>query len=1524
MSNKTIRVRTTPDGSDKYLKVKLDQEFDFIEVLSLKISQEEAYRNFCSDYGVVVGRVIINSGYGVPNARVSIFVPIDDVDINDPEIKGLYPYEIVTDKDSEGIRYNLLPRNSETDNECFTPVGTFPTKREILDNSTLLNVYCKYYKFTTTTNYAGDFMFFGLPVGNHAVHVDVDISDMGIASQRPYDSISQGSPVAMFDSSTKFKGGTNLDNLVQIKSANSAVNVQPFWGDVNSCELGISRLDIDLNYNIRPCAIFTGSIFGDNEKNSVNKNCRPRRDMGELCKQSTGEGTIEMIRKNIDGDIEKLDIEGGKLIDDKGTWAYQIPMNLDYLVTNEFGDLVPSEDPNKGIPTRTSVRFKISLDETGGLGRLRTRAKYLVPHNPNSVNEIDYEFSTETKDSSFRDMYWNKIYTVSNFITRFQRANSVLVKPVKNRNMVAIKDIDSCVGDKNPFPYSKVNTQFNPLFFIICLIMKILEFVIFIINKVVVTILNLIMIVVNAIIQIICSIIRLIRRIWKWIFGRRRPRLPSFCNKKYWVPCIFATCPFDDESSALFIPGCSDSNGRREALVQAGAAGTPTKIYDDLFELSNCVAFELARAMNLFQFDFYNDWINGTLYAYLLKYKRRKRREKYCSNDCSGSNCITKITLDTCYNGGGDSQNELKSIAFREGVIKKYKGEFYYAPTTKDGAFKLYATEITNLGAVFNCDWQGVPKIQPLLVPTTFKMPPILDEYDETARFIETTGQVDIGGNEGLFFDISCAGLTCSYRQCLNFRHICEFGVDLDEIDIDPNGNDIYPDYVIGSQEIESNSRFVRDVLFGLNISTNNMFTNYPYSTDFNLPNCSDYNFGGNEICNPSQPTTQANGSDYLKFRGSGYTNSSFSQPEHSYYFYFGIVPGATGLDLMNSKFFTRCYPEVTKEFLIKIVSTTATTTDTSTDGAFSFSIINGLSTGYTYTISGPNATFITGTVIETPTGNLTTIGNLPDGDYIITVQDTNGTLITQTFTISGPTPLYADAYVIRDSSGATCNGEISLSTIGGGSGTYYYVVHHSNGSIVPINGSTLPQLVATTPTTIGGLCVDITSGTTGVGYYIVVTDSNGETVTIPNLAVAGVTPITLSVSTVNPLCFGDDSGTATYTVIGGNQPIYVTTTTSVDDSSIVGFNISGLTVGTYTATASDTAGQSATSTYTLVSQNPEMDIELANADILRKQCDPLVHTITFSLTTSSAAAYLPAFGGVVYIQTSKDGEEDEDGNPTFNLSQTPLIATNIGGGNYTIDYPALPPSASFNAELRIRLCNPAGTCWSDFDVVTKNQVMVPLMPLEISATDYITNVAINNSAQCIIGKVKFKFAINQLAFGMTFRAPYLVEYRLTALVGGIPTAFPTPSIGNPNPVFIATVSNYLQEILCPFQLPPNTSNVVVTIVKVIDNVGCESNSITLPSIQLPTQAMTAQWLKQTNSSIPAGFSRYWVYITGGLPPYTGFSGPVPYQGPAPVGGVGSINQTTFPGYLAPTSGGAVSSVLTDSSGCQFTTTSPI
>ena len=70
---KSIRIHTTPGGDDKYVSLKIDQDFDFLEVLSIKIRQEEIYRQYCSDYGVLVGRVLLNDGFGAPNCKVSIF-----------------------------------------------------------------------------------------------------------------------------------------------------------------------------------------------------------------------------------------------------------------------------------------------------------------------------------------------------------------------------------------------------------------------------------------------------------------------------------------------------------------------------------------------------------------------------------------------------------------------------------------------------------------------------------------------------------------------------------------------------------------------------------------------------------------------------------------------------------------------------------------------------------------------------------------------------------------------------------------------------------------------------------------------------------------------------------------------------------------------------------------------------------------------------------------------------------------------------------------------------------------------------------------------------------------------------------------------------------------------------------------------------------------------------------------------------------------------------------------------------------
>ena len=84
----------------------------------------------------------------------------------------MYPFSSPTDLDGDRVRYNLLP--SESDVDCYQVIGTFPTKRKILDNETVCEVFEKYYKYTTVTNEAGDFMLSNIPVGKHCVIVNED------------------------------------------------------------------------------------------------------------------------------------------------------------------------------------------------------------------------------------------------------------------------------------------------------------------------------------------------------------------------------------------------------------------------------------------------------------------------------------------------------------------------------------------------------------------------------------------------------------------------------------------------------------------------------------------------------------------------------------------------------------------------------------------------------------------------------------------------------------------------------------------------------------------------------------------------------------------------------------------------------------------------------------------------------------------------------------------------------------------------------------------------------------------------------------------------------------------------------------------------------------------------------------------------------------------------------------------------------------------------------------------------------
>ena len=474
--DRNYRIHTNV-SSDTVLNVNMKQDFDFLEVLSLKLRQEDAYRLHSSNYGVIIGRVLANDAFGIPNAKVSVFIERDDSD--SIEMEALYPYTEVTSKDEDGRRYNLLPDYS--DDDCYRVVGTFPNKRLVLDDNTHMEVFDKYWKYTTVTNQAGDYMIFGVPTGSQQLHVDIDLSDIGVLSQKPRDFEYKGYNLSMFDNPNQFKESTNLDGLAQLFSQNQSVFVYPFWGDADNGVAAITRSDIQIQYKFEPTCVFMGSIVSDNDGHSIGHKCSPDEDSGLNSQLIAGNGTIEMIRKTTDGLVEEYQIQGNQLIDEDGVWCYQIPMNLDYIGTDEYGNLVPTDNPNKGIPTRTQVRFRISKTETDDEGFSRHTAKYLVPQNPifsedrvvptvamnGAEVEKMYNFGSATPEWCFRDLYWNNVYSVKNFIPRIQVASRAA-----SHNYTGLKGAN-LADDQNPIPFNKLRIDMPFMFMIVCILFTI-------------------------------------------------------------------------------------------------------------------------------------------------------------------------------------------------------------------------------------------------------------------------------------------------------------------------------------------------------------------------------------------------------------------------------------------------------------------------------------------------------------------------------------------------------------------------------------------------------------------------------------------------------------------------------------------------------------------------------------------------------------------------------------------------------------------------------------------------------------------------------------------------------------------------------------------------------------------------------------------------------------------------------------------------------------------------------------------
>ena len=693
-TNKAYRIRTNVGSTNTsdYVSVNADlvQDYDTFEVLSVKIKSKDTYMLHNSNYGVVVGRVIANNGFGIPNAKLSIFIPLDPN--NGEDINNIYPFNSSVSKDKNGVRYNLLP-NERVDG-CHQVVGSFPTKRYMLDNDVILEVFDDYYTFTTKTNNSGDYMICGVPVGTYTLHMDLDLSDCGILSQKPRDFVYKGYTIEQFESPTKFKGGTDYNNLSQIFTQDQIVNVNPFWGNDSLGEtIGITRADIDVNFKFEPTCVFIGSIVSDNSSNGFSKKCIPTENMGNMEELVTGEGKIEMIRKTPGGSVEQFQVKGDKLINADGIWCYQIPMNLDYMVTDEYGNMVPTDDPERGIPTRTSVRFRISMEDSEENTDNFFRGKVLVPHNPqikSVINEngsysvrhedYDYEFGTYTKDESFRDLFWNNVYSVKSYIPRIQKANGWRRKKPMFSGIKGIQNY----GSNNPMPYNNIRIRLPFMFIIVCALIKAYILMVSILNTFISYVFQMMARIIDASIKVIVEIPILPLGVRKWL-SKRLLKMNLVTLKDGLCPDLenwYFSPAKKKENDIYFVVGETTRDGLKDIFrdaadetnsgVSVDESGDNMVWRVDLLKrtlyflekgdyegedkesidfkndenrqdndedeesmclttktdyLLACIEMNLAQEYRVINFDFYNDWINGVIYnPRWVRFKKKKVR----------------------------------------------------------------------------------------------------------------------------------------------------------------------------------------------------------------------------------------------------------------------------------------------------------------------------------------------------------------------------------------------------------------------------------------------------------------------------------------------------------------------------------------------------------------------------------------------------------------------------------------------------------------------------------------------------------------------------------------------------------------------------------------------------------------------------------------------------------------------------------------------------------------------------------
>ena len=256
--------------------------------------------------------------------------------------------------------------------------------------------------------------------------------------------------------------------------------------------------------------------------------------------------------------------------------------------------------------------------------------------------------------------------------------------------------------------------------------------------------------------------------------------------------------------------------------------------------LMNVVQQALAQEYDTVNLDFYNDWLNGSLYLPLWFWKKTKKKKylfglfskKAVNQFCSCSKHFSKLRVTQCCSlsytkdfkytdGDRDKKYHFhypsRVITTYFGIIKEFVNKaglniYYYAPgIPNDPSYRnkneavnyvrLYSTDIILLGSLNSCDLDNYPNVFSNLPTTTANIPfiaSIIQTTDSETTTTEGTGEdkglIEITGMDwlhdpnksapkygnGLLMDLACNAVYTKPKTCVNLERMCELGVTLD------------------------------------------------------------------------------------------------------------------------------------------------------------------------------------------------------------------------------------------------------------------------------------------------------------------------------------------------------------------------------------------------------------------------------------------------------------------------------------------------------------------------------------------------------------------------------------------------------------------------------------------------------------------------------------------------------------------------------------------------------------------------